>query len=212
MMLIFLVTIVVFAMYYLGPYRQPGWVTPGFSILLFTLGLAAIGSGEFIREAVRKPYIAYDVVFSNQIYKEELPKLRAEGYLEGGVWTKAWTAERHPEAIGPDGRIELATLSGLPAEERHRLGAVLFQYHCNDCHSAEAGYSAVAHLTRGWTPGMVRQLVLHPERAHFFMPPWAGTAPEAELLQEYLVAISEPFPKGLPDLGGPPDRAPAFGR
>jgi hypothetical protein len=32
----------------------------------------------------------------------------------------------------------------------------------------------------------------------FFMPPFAGTLEESELLTEYLVSIAKPFPAGLP--------------
>ncbi len=222
MSIIFAVTAIVFVMLYLGPYRRPGWVSPGFSILLFSFGLAAVGTGEFIREAVRKPYIVYDVVWSNQIYKDELMPLRERGYLEGGVWTRAWVARRYPQAVSWEGaaawaagsmrtagtagtlKIDERSLLELPPVDRKKVGEVLFQYHCNDCHASTAGLSAVAHLTRGWSEEMIRLVVEHPERAHFFMPPWAGTPEEAALLQEYLAAISEPFPKGLPDLGGPP--------
>jgi len=56
MTLIFAVTIAVFVMLYLGPYRNPGWLSLGFAILFLALGVAAISTGEFIREAVRKPY------------------------------------------------------------------------------------------------------------------------------------------------------------
>ena len=41
----------------LGPYKNPGWLSPGFAIALFLFGLAAFSTGEFIREAVRKPYV-----------------------------------------------------------------------------------------------------------------------------------------------------------
>ena len=54
---------------------------------------------------------------------------------------------------------------------------------------------------------MIDLVVRHPERAHFFMPPWAGAPEEADLLREYLQSIAEPFPPGLPDFGGPRERA-----
>lgn len=202
MVLIFAVTVVVFAMLYLGPYRNPGWITPGFALLLFTFGLAAIGAGEFIREAVRKPYIVYRVVYGNQILPEELSALRQTGYLEGGAWTRAYVARHYPQTANAQGQIDEAALLALPETDRLALGEVLFQYHCNDCHSGAEGYSAVSHLIRGWTPEMIRTVVENPDKTQFFMPPFAGTAEEAELLTQYLSSIAKPFPPGLSPEGG----------
>jgi cytochrome bd ubiquinol oxidase subunit I len=158
MVLIFALTGAVFVMLYLGPYRNPGWLTPGFAILFFTFGFAAVSTGEFIREAVRKPYVVYNVVMSNQILPEEIPSLRQTGYLEGGVWTKAWVAARYPQVMDA-GKIKHAKLLELPLADQRKLGQVLFQYHCNDCHAAADGYSPVGHMIRGWTPAMIRTVV-----------------------------------------------------
>lgn len=195
MLLIFAVTAIVFVMLYLGPYRNPGWLSPGFAILFFALGLAAVGTGEFIREAVRKPYIVYNVVLGNQILPQEIPTLRQKGYLEGGAWTKAYVADNYPQAI-QNGRIDASRLLALAQADRVKLGAVIFQYHCNDCHSA-SGYSGVDQLVRGWTPDLIQTVVEHPEKAQFFMPPWAGTPEEAQLLTQYLSSIAPPHPAGM---------------
>jgi cytochrome bd-type quinol oxidase subunit 1 len=197
MVVIFAVTIVVFAMLYLGPYRNPGWITPGFAMLLFTFGLAAIGAGEFVREAVRKPYIVYGVVMSNQMLPEEIDRARQAGLLEMGVWTRAFVAERYPAVLQGDGTLDEADLLALSPTDRLQLGEVIFSYACNDCHSSRDGYSAVSQLTRGWTPEMIKAVVDHPERAQFFMPPFGGTGEEATLLTEYLASIAHPFPPGL---------------
>jgi cytochrome bd-type quinol oxidase subunit 1 len=201
MALIFAVTVVVFVMLYLGPYRHPGWVTQGFALLLFTFGLAAIGTGEFVREAVRKPFIVNRVVLSNQILPGEIETLRQTGYLEGGTWTRAYVAMHYPQVLGADGHLDEAAMLRLPEADRLALGEVLFQYHCNDCHSASDGYASVAQTLRGWTPEMIRTVVLAPNLVQFFMPPFAGTAEEAELLTQYLVSIAKPFPSGLPNGG-----------
>jgi mono/diheme cytochrome c family protein len=197
MTLIFIVTVIVFAMLYLGPYRNPGWITPGFALLLFSFGLAAIGTGEFVREAVRKPYIIYDVVQSNQVLPGEVASQRENGYLEGGVWTSAYIAQNYPQVVDESGQIDETALLELPGADRLEVGRVLYMYHCNDCHALEDGYTPVAQLTRGWTHDMVSLLVERPERAHFFMPPWGGTPEEAELLTDYLLSVSKPFPTGL---------------
>ncbi|MBI2875793.1 MAG: cytochrome ubiquinol oxidase subunit I [Candidatus Tectomicrobia bacterium] len=196
MVLIFAITAAVFVMLYLGPYRNPGWLSPGFAILFLALGFAAVTTGEYIREAVRKPYIIYNVVMSTQILPEEIPILRRVGYLEGGTWTRAFVAARYPHLMR-EGGIDEPRLLALPEADQVRLGEVLFQYACNNCHALTQGYSPVAHLIRGWTPQMIRMVVLQPERIHFFMPPWAGTREEAELLTKYLVTLAPPHPAGM---------------
>jgi cytochrome d ubiquinol oxidase subunit I len=197
LLIVFGVTIVVFAMLYLGPYRNPGWITPGFALLLFSFGLVAIGAGEFLREAVRKPFIVYEVVYSNQIRREELAEMRENGYLESGVWTRSYIAEEYPQVVDEAGHIDEAALLDLPQADRIAVGEVLFQYHCNDCHAVHEGLSAVSHLTRGWTPEMIHMVVENPDKTRFFMPPFAGTAEEADLLTEYLTSIAKPFPAGM---------------
>jgi hypothetical protein len=143
--LLFVLTVAVFFFIYLGPYRNPGWLSPGFAAALLLMGVAAFSVGEFVREAVRKPYVLYNVVLSNQIFPEEIDDLRTTGYLEGGVWTKAWIKANYPKTL-VDGHIQTAAFRQLPQADRMRVGAVLFQYHCNDCHAVQEGYSAVAPL------------------------------------------------------------------
>jgi cytochrome d ubiquinol oxidase subunit I len=196
MVLIFGLTVAVLIMIYLGPYRNPGWFTPGFTILIFLSGIAAVTTGEYIREAVRKPYIVYNVVMGNQILANEIPRLRETGYLEGGVWTRGLIKERYPFAVS-DGRIDVSKLLLLPQSEQIRIGSMLFQYHCNDCHAIQFGYSAIGNLTRGWPEPLIQEVVEHPEKAHFFMPPWAGTKEEAILLTKYLVAMAPAHPPGM---------------
>jgi mono/diheme cytochrome c family protein len=195
-MLLFAITAAVFAMLYLGPYRNPGWLSPGFALLFFGFGLAAVTVGEQIREAVRKPYIIYNVVLGNQILADEVPKLRQTGYLQGGVWTRAHVAMQAPSSV-LDAHIDPARLVSLPAAERRQVGQTLFLYHCGSCHATDNGLSAVAHLTRSWTPEMIQRLVEAPEKAHFFMPPFAGTAEESRLLTEYLTSLAPAAPAGM---------------
>ena len=197
MVLIFAVTAAVFVLLFLGPYRNPGWIrSPGFAASLLLFGIAAFSTGEFIREAVRKPYIVYNLVLGNQVMQDEVTRLRTDGYLEGGVWTKALVQARYPQVIR-QGRIDPQLLLTLPEKDRVALGGVIFQYHCNDCHAAEQGYSAVGPLVQGWTPDMIRSLVGDLHRVRFEMPPWCGRPEEVELLTAYLKGITPPRPRGM---------------
>jgi mono/diheme cytochrome c family protein len=188
---------------YFGPYRNPGWLSPGFAGALFLFGLAAFSTGEFIREAVRKPYVIYNVVLGNQIQPDEVPKLRNQGYLEGGVWTKAFVAKNYPQTIS-QGSIEENRLLELHAADRIGLGKTLFQYHCNDCHAGAVGYSAVGPLLRGRSREQVRSLIELLD-SYVFMPPWAGTSDEAELLTDYLMSIAPHRPEGMRLGSQPPE-------
>ncbi|MGQ9576538.1 MAG: cytochrome ubiquinol oxidase subunit I [Thermoguttaceae bacterium] len=214
MLLILALTAAVLVLVYLGPYRNPGWLSPGFAGALALLGIGAFGAGEFVREAVRKPYVLYRVVYGNQVFASQVDQLRRTGYLEGGTWTRAFVEQHYADRAGvfEGGQIKERVLLGLPEPDRVRLGQVLFQYHCNDCHAAGVGYSAVGPLVRGrdWDRNWQRQvsMITHLNEAHFFMPPWAGTAEEAELLAAYLSKIAPPRPPDVPNPSGPGPQAP----
>lgn len=189
-------TVVVFFGLFLGPYRNPSWLSPGFAGMLLLFGFGAVTTGEFIREAVRKPYVVYNVVLSNQILPGETSRLEQTGYLQGGVWTRAWVAEHYPDVM-VDGRIDASRLSDLARDDRLALGRMLFMYQCNDCHAARDGYSAVAPLVRGRSADRLRDMIVDFEKTHFYMPPWSGTPEEAMLLGEYLADIAPPQPGGM---------------
>jgi cytochrome bd ubiquinol oxidase subunit I len=204
--LLFALTAIIFGLVYLGPYRNPSWLSPGFAMSLCLFGVAAFGIGEFVREAIRKPFVVYNVVLGNQIFPEEVSKLQKTGYLEGGVWTKAYVAEHYPQVLdagGEDGfSTEIKNINGgkmleLPPTDRIALGEVIFMYHCNDCHATTEGVSAVATLLHGHPREMILSTVKHLETVQFFMPPWCGTPEEAELLTDYLQHISRPRPAGM---------------
>jgi len=115
---------------------------------------------------------------------------------EGGVWTKAFVSSHYPQVIDPIGNIDSRRLLELPEGDQLTLGRVLFQYHCNDCHS-ERGFSGVSEYTRGWTEEMINTAVTHLDKAHYFMPPWCGTQEEAMLLTKFIKHISLNSPAGM---------------
>jgi hypothetical protein len=44
---------------------------------------------------------------------------------------------------------------------------------------------------------MIKLVVEHPEKSHFFMPPFCGTPQEAELLGKYMASIAPAHPRGM---------------
>lgn len=99
LVVVFAITVIIFSMLYVGPHKHPGWLTPGFSILFFLLGLYAVNGGEFIRESVRKPDIIYHVVLGNQIYEDEVPRFRDGGILNRAPWLNAYIKMKYPQLM-----------------------------------------------------------------------------------------------------------------
>ncbi|MGN0930454.1 MAG: cytochrome ubiquinol oxidase subunit I [Thermoguttaceae bacterium] len=78
--------------------------------------------------------------------------------------------------------------------DRLSLGRMMFLHHCNACHAAEHGYSAVGPLVSGLDSNEISSFAMRLNHSHFYMPPWAGTEVEAELLGEYLESIGADVP------------------
>ncbi len=194
---IFALTVVVFFALYVGPASHPGWLTPGFSLLLFLCGLAAFSTGEFIREAVRKPYIVYNFVTGNQLTIHDTKHVRREGVLNSYRWLHTYVRQHYPELIDSNGRVLYEKLPELAVKDRIELGRAIFLYCCNNCHAEARGYSAVGYLIHGWNRDMILRTIHHLHEADFFMPPWPGNAAEAELLADYLYSIAPEKPRGM---------------
>jgi cytochrome bd-type quinol oxidase subunit 1 len=191
--------VAVLALIVVGPLLNPKWLSPGFAAALLLLGLASFSAGEFVREAVRKPFVIHNIVLGNQVFNEETPAIRAAGYLESGIWTNAFVkdtlGERHPKLF-VDGQINEKQLPELPYKDRLALGKSLFMHHCNDCHAGDLGYSAVGPLLQGLPREELFERIKKLDQ-NIFMPPWCGTAEEARLLADYLSTIQPPLPPGM---------------
>jgi cytochrome bd-type quinol oxidase subunit 1 len=187
--------VMISAAVYFGPIRFPEWLSPGFASLLLLMGLAAFSLGEFIREAVRKPYLIHNVALGSQVLVEEVPRLRQEGYLQAGVWTRYYVSQKFPSVM--DGqRIDYSRFGDLSPQERQAIGQVLFMHHCNDCHALGVGYTGVTPLIRGMDKDALKELILRLNEPYFYMPPWCGREEEAEVLAEYLASVAPPLPGG----------------
>ncbi len=191
--LVFAATAIVFFFFYLGSLRGKGLLSLGYAILLFIFGLIAIGSSEFIREAVRKPYIVYDYVYGHQIYKSEVVRAQQIGFLNFGAWTRPYVLKKYPQLADQNNMIDYQKVNELTQEDRIKLGETLFVYHCNDCHAVK-GLSGIQSITRGWKKEHILTTIIDMERIHYFMPPWSGNLSEAKLLTAYIQSIQMPHP------------------
>ncbi|MDR1267964.1 MAG: cytochrome ubiquinol oxidase subunit I [Planctomycetaceae bacterium] len=148
----------------LGPILNPRSINLGFAVCLFIFGLTALGSAEFIREAVRKPWIVDQVVLGNQIYANEVAERQTTGFLRPSHWQQRPT-------------------------EKIQLGGMVFMYHCNNCHATNHGLSAVGPLLYGESKEKITETIKNLNRPTLSMPPWSGTDEELDALAEFLLTI-----------------------
>ena len=99
MALIFALTVIVFFLLYFGPYRNPGWLSPGFAGSLCLFGIAAFATGEFIREAVRKPFVVYNVVLGNQSCRQRSRDARTRATWKAGSGPRLIVAKTYPQVM-----------------------------------------------------------------------------------------------------------------
>ena len=170
---------------FFGPVLNPKSMNVGFAFSLFIFGTGMLAVSEFVREAVRKPYIVDQFVLGNQIYASEIDNGRkAGGYLESGHWTELYL--RH---------VDEKRTAENEQEMRINVGRSIFLHHCNDCHAAEHGYSAIAPMLIGETKESIAARVKRLNEPVISMPPWCGTESDAALLAEYLESIRPEMPE-----------------
>ena len=158
---------------------KPKKVSFVFSLLIFLTAYGTMGSFEFIREAIRKPYIIYDYMYANSIYKNQFPgdgglsiqNIQQEGLLAVSKWTA------HKE-ITNDNQLE--------------AGEDIFLLQCQSCHTVD-GYRGIRKVLvqNQWSQaGISRRISSLDKMFHAVMPPFAGSAAEREALAAYLAALA----------------------
>jgi len=175
-----------------GPMRDPKSLNAGFAVCLLLFGFASLGTSEFVREAIRKPYIVDGQVLGNQIYVRDAERCRKTGFLENGYWTSLALKERYPDLWNDaaDDHFDEYELLKYPQQDRMVVGRMVFMHHCNDCHATDHGYAAAGSLVFGGTKESLTETVRHLNHRVKSMPPWCGNNAEAELLAEYLMTLA----------------------
>ncbi len=84
------------------------------AVLTMICALLLMGSFEWIREAARRPYVINEVIYSNMIYKKDVPSLHEQGFLPSSLWVKNKT---------------------ITEENRMAAGKELFIQQCYACHT-----------------------------------------------------------------------------
>jgi mono/diheme cytochrome c family protein len=157
----------------LGAGFQPRRFSVTTAVVLLVMGLAVVGTSEFVREAIRKPYIIYNYMYSNSIRLEDAPTVQAQGVLASSKWATV-------TEVTPDNRIE--------------AGKQVFRLLCSSCHTVD-GYNAIRPLVKDWPQDFIHQQLGQLEVLKPYMPPFLGNAAEQDALAAWLATLGNEEPQ-----------------
>lgn len=178
-----LLSALIVAIAFVGPYRHPRFSNVLLAGVLAVLGLGVTGVTEWVREAVRKPYIIYDYMYSNGIRKTEVSRLTDTGILTVAKWVK---------------------VAGVEPGRELEAGAEVFRVSCRNCHTTD-GYNGIRLMVKGWREDFIDYQLQRLDELKGFMPPFAGTPVERRALAKWLFQVGRgaPFTNPTPVPGSP---------
>jgi cytochrome c553 len=158
----------IFAFTYLGAFRESRRFGLSMALMLFTMGFLVTGTGEWVREGVRKPYIIGNYMYANSIRIEDVRRLNQEGVLANARW---------------------ARVSAVTADNEKEAGQEVFRLICSSCHTV-VGYNAVQPLVQGWDETYIDYQLQHLNELTDIMPRFVGTAEERMALAKWLAGLN----------------------
>lgn len=161
------VSLFIFAFTYLGAEWGASRFGLPMALVLFAMAFLVGGTGEWYREAVRKPYVISDYMYVNAIRLDELGSLRQEGVLASARWSRVHAVE---------------------AGNEEAAGEEVFRLLCSSCHTVN-GYNAVRPLVRDWPEEYIDVQLQNLDTLKEIMPPFAGSDEERRALAKWLAGL-----------------------
>jgi mono/diheme cytochrome c family protein len=157
---------------------RPARLHLAFSLLVALVALGAMGSFEFVREAIRKPYVIGNYLYANSLYAAPMPGdggFTVEQIDDAGVLPVAkWIQNRQ-----------------LTKENQAAVGREIFRVECQSCHTVDSYRGVKRYLKeRQWDQDRIQAMLSSLDLMHnSVMPPFAGTDPERAALASFLSTV-----------------------
>jgi mono/diheme cytochrome c family protein len=164
---------------------RPRSLNLAFSLLVAVVAFGAMGSFEFVREAIRKPSVIGNYLYANSIYSTAIlgdGGFSADKIAEVGVLHSAkWLQNRE-----------------LTKDNQVAVGREIFRVECASCHTTDAYRGVRKYLAlRQWDQNKIQAMLSGLDMMHNgVMPSFAGTDPEREALGAFLATI-HPISPGI---------------
>ena len=119
---------IIFSLYFLIAIIKPNYIrTPLASVMIFVILIGGIWPGEKLRESMRKPYVAGQYIYSNQIISRDVPGKNIKSELP-------IIAEKGLLQVNP---FVPENLKVITEENKLQAGELLTKMACSNCHSLE---------------------------------------------------------------------------
>ena len=155
---------------YFGAYRNPRHFNLTFAFVIAVMALSTTGVTEWVREAVRKPFIIYDYMYANTLRTEDVNRVRRDGILKTALWVRVHEVD--PKAL-------------------EKAGEDIFRVQCASCHTVN-GYNSIRFAVKGWSWTMIDYQLVNLSQLKGFMPPFVGTEEERKALGAWLAGLGPP--------------------
>jgi len=150
---------------------RPKLMSPVAVAVLIVAGFGVMGSGEYLREFSRYPYVINGYIYANDVRVGQIKGITAIGVAKTSPWVEANT------------------------DNPHAYGRQLFVIECGSCHSV-ASYRAMRRFARGWDAKFGSEALLHLPVIRETMPPFAGDENDRAALGSYLASLAPATPWG----------------
>ena len=155
-------------------YWKPRWMRGPVVAVMVVLAFGMMGSAEYLREFLRKPWAVTKMVYANDLMASQIESANAKGFANTSKFPL--TSDTASTSYGED----------------------LFEMQCESCHSAR-GYRSMARRTDGWDADFAADILQHLPAMHGTMPPFAGNEEDRKALARYLVSLNQPWHFTLTD-------------
>lgn len=125
-----IIVVSVIALYLLLAFALPRSINTFFAVvMMLVIGVIGVWPGEKMRESMRKPYVAGQYVYSNQLIARDVPGKHVRSDME-------LVAEKGLLKLAPFIPDRLRTIT---PENQLEAGKLLAKIACSNCHSLEKG-------------------------------------------------------------------------
>jgi mono/diheme cytochrome c family protein len=163
---------ILFIFVFFGPFQRPQHFTLPYAFLLVLIGLSVTGVTEWVREAVRKPYVIYGYMYSNGITRREQMAIERGGALRTAKWV---------------------TIREVKGDNLQEAGRNLYEIQCASCHTID-GFNGLRFAVKGWREVFIDYQLKHLSELKGFMPPFMGTDEERQALAAWLADLNPTVP------------------